>query len=220
MEVRSILQPHVQIGWNWQLGGNTAGFTWSRGASPPYHSGSSLAYLPIPRKTSSWPLRTKPSWSCVKPCFWLVRSRKSNAWSKSLAHVCSARISHWFIAYHNNCRAFIQLFQDIILYGFSTFLPSILRLDLGYSTLQAQYLSVPVYLLGGISFFVSRLLRDANNWKGTVMVDWQITVQTAAVLGDKWKVRGTVRGSVDMRVASLLLNTFLRSSSLSTFSLW
>ncbi|KAJ0110296.1 hypothetical protein J7T55_000729 [Diaporthe amygdali] len=70
--------------------------------------------------------------------------------------------------------AFIQFFQDIILYGFSTFLPSILRLDLGYSTLQAQYLSVPVYLLGGISFF------------------------TAAVLGDKWKLRGTILFTLDI----------------------
>lgn len=54
--------------------------------------------------------------------------------------------------------AFIQFFQDIILYGFSTFLPSILRLDLGYSSIQAQYLSVPVYALGGISFLVSTLI--------------------------------------------------------------
>ncbi|KAL2279620.1 hypothetical protein FJTKL_13308 [Diaporthe vaccinii] len=45
-------------------------------------------------------------------------------------------------------------------------------------TLQAQYLSVPVYLLGGISFF--------------------ITVQTATVLGDKWKVRGTVLFTLDI----------------------
>lgn len=71
----------------------------------------------------------------------------------------------------NNRRAFIQFFQDIILYGFSTFLPSILRLDLGYSTLQAQYLSVPVYLLGGTSFFVSRLLCFTNKRRETVMVD-------------------------------------------------
>ncbi|KAI1761332.1 nicotinic acid plasma membrane transporter [Hypoxylon sp. FL1150] len=63
--------------------------------------------------------------------------------------------------------AFIQFFQDMILYGFSTFLPSILKLDLGFSSLEAQYYSVPVYLLGGISFF------------------------SAAVLGDKWKLRGT-----------------------------
>lgn len=53
--------------------------------------------------------------------------------------------------------ALIQFFQDIILYGFSTFLPSILKYDLGFSSLEAQYLSVPVYLLGGISFFVSSI---------------------------------------------------------------
>lgn len=62
--------------------------------------------------------------------------------------------------------AWIQFFQDIILYGFSTFLPSIL-LGLGYTRLEAQYLSVPIYALGGISFF------------------------SAAVLGDKFRLRGT-----------------------------
>ncbi|KAF5521878.1 putative transporter [Colletotrichum aenigma] len=58
-------------------------------------------------------------------------------------------------------------FQDIILYGFSTFLPSILRLDLGFTALEAQYLSIPVYFVGGLSVF------------------------TAAILGDKWRLRGT-----------------------------
>lgn len=48
----------------------------------------------------------------------------------------------------------IQFFQDIILYGFSTFLPSILSLDLGFSDIEAQYYSIPVYFLGGVSLFV------------------------------------------------------------------
>jgi hypothetical protein len=55
----------------------------------------------------------------------------------------------------NTPSALIQFFQDIILYGFSTFLPSILKLDLNFNAMEAQYLSVPVYLLGGIVFFVS-----------------------------------------------------------------
>lgn len=62
--------------------------------------------------------------------------------------------------------ALIQFFQDIILYGFSTFLPSILRLDLGFSAIEAQYLSVPVYFVGGVCFFVSRsrgILRKINS---------------------------------------------------------
>lgn len=59
-------------------------------------------------------------------------------------------------------RGLIQFFQDIILYGFSTFLPSILKLDLGFSSREAQYLSVPVYLLGGITFFVSPFTSKTN----------------------------------------------------------
>ncbi|CAG9938537.1 unnamed protein product [Clonostachys rosea f. rosea IK726] len=54
--------------------------------------------------------------------------------------------------------ALIQFFQDIILYGFSTFLPSILKLDLNFNAMEAQYLSVPVYLLGGIVFFFLGIL--------------------------------------------------------------
>uniref|UniRef100_A0A8H7K8H4 Major facilitator superfamily (MFS) profile domain-containing protein n=1 Tax=Bionectria ochroleuca TaxID=29856 RepID=A0A8H7K8H4_BIOOC len=68
----------------------------------------------------------------------------------------------------------IQFFQDIILYGFSTFLPSILKLDLNFNAMEAQYLSVPVYLLGGIVFF------------------------TAAIMGDKYKLRGTFLGILDI----------------------
>ncbi|KAH8662420.1 high-affinity nicotinic acid transporter [Xylariales sp. PMI_506] len=66
--------------------------------------------------------------------------------------------------------AFVQFLGDIVLYGFSTFLPSILKNGLGFTSLQAQYLSVPVYCLGLISFF------------------------TAATLGDKYGLRGSILG--------------------------
>lgn len=45
----------------------------------------------------------------------------------------------------------IQFCQDILLYGFSTFLPSIIK-GFGHSTLQTQYLTIPVYIFGGICF--------------------------------------------------------------------
>ncbi|CAG9953484.1 unnamed protein product [Clonostachys rosea f. rosea IK726] len=45
----------------------------------------------------------------------------------------------------------IQFFQDIILYGFSTFLPSILKLDLNFNAMEAQYLSVPVIFSAELS---------------------------------------------------------------------
>ncbi|KAM5343320.1 hypothetical protein ACJ41O_014286 [Fusarium nematophilum] len=66
--------------------------------------------------------------------------------------------------------ALIQFFQDIILYGFSSFLPSILKNGLGYSRMEAQYLSVPVYLLGGISFFVAAKIGDKWRYRGSVLL--------------------------------------------------
>ncbi|KAK4176203.1 major facilitator superfamily domain-containing protein [Triangularia setosa] len=45
----------------------------------------------------------------------------------------------------------IQFCQDILLYGFSTFLPSIIT-SMGHSSIEAQYLTIPVYVLGGACF--------------------------------------------------------------------
>ncbi|PHH83856.1 hypothetical protein CDD83_2908 [Cordyceps sp. RAO-2017] len=55
--------------------------------------------------------------------------------------------------------AAIQFCQDILLYGFSTFLPSII-VAMGYSAIQAQYLSIPVYLFGGLCFLALAFLSD------------------------------------------------------------
>lgn len=56
----------------------------------------------------------------------------------------------------------IQFCQDILLYGFSTFLPSIIT-SMGYSSLSAQYMTIPVYITGGLVFlglaFVSDRIR-------------------------------------------------------------
>jgi Major Facilitator Superfamily len=51
----------------------------------------------------------------------------------------------------DNCSAAIQFCQDIMLYGFSTFLPAILN-SMGYDTLKSNALTVPVYVWGVISF--------------------------------------------------------------------
>lgn len=53
----------------------------------------------------------------------------------------------------------IQFCQDILLYGFSTFLPSIIK-GMGYGTYQTQYLTVPVYFLGGSIFLCVAWLSD------------------------------------------------------------
>lgn len=59
----------------------------------------------------------------------------------------------------------IQFCQDILLYGFSTFLPAIIQ-SMGYNSLQAQYFTIPVYIFGGASFLL------------------------VASFSDKWTIRG------------------------------
>lgn len=75
--------------------------------------------------------------------------------------------------------AAIQFLQDIVLYGFSTFLPSILKNGLGFDSLQAQYLSVPVYFLGGTVFFASAVVGDRYGVRGGVL----FFMDTFAVIG-------------------------------------
>ncbi|KAL0934023.1 MFS transporter [Colletotrichum truncatum] len=53
----------------------------------------------------------------------------------------------------------IQFCQDILLYGFSTFLPSII-VSMGYTSIEAQYLSIPVYIFGGIAFLAVAYVSD------------------------------------------------------------
>ncbi|KKZ61730.1 hypothetical protein EMCG_03759 [[Emmonsia] crescens] len=59
----------------------------------------------------------------------------------------------------------IQFCQDILLYGFSTFLPSILT-SMGHTGIEAQYLSVPVYIFGGICFVIFALISDKLTMRG------------------------------------------------------
>lgn len=44
----------------------------------------------------------------------------------------------------------IQFCTDTVLYGFSVFLPSILKSQLGFTTMASQYLSIPVYVFAAI----------------------------------------------------------------------
>ncbi|CAK7242204.1 MAG: hypothetical protein STHCBS139747_003684 [Sporothrix thermara] len=80
------------------------------------------------------------------------------------AQVRSALL-HW----RTYVAALVQFFQDVVLYGFSTFLPSILKSGLGYTSLEAQYMSVPVYALGGISFITASLVGDRFGLRGSVL---------------------------------------------------
>lgn len=61
----------------------------------------------------------------------------------------------------------IQFMQDILLYGFSTFLPSILK-AMKYDTLQSNYLTIPVYIWGAISFLCIAWISDKYQIRGPV----------------------------------------------------
>ncbi|KAH8811112.1 retrograde regulation protein 2 [Xylogone sp. PMI_703] len=55
---------------------------------------------------------------------------------------------------------FIQVFCATIIYGFGTFLPVILKNGFHYSTMQAQYLVIPVNVVGAICYAVGAILAD------------------------------------------------------------
>jgi MFS transporter, ACS family, DAL5 transporter family protein len=57
--------------------------------------------------------------------------------------------------------------QDILLYGFSTFLPSILK-AMNYDTLQSNYLTIPVYLWGAMIFLCLAWVSDRYEIRGPV----------------------------------------------------
>ncbi|KAJ6007310.1 hypothetical protein N7540_011286 [Penicillium herquei] len=55
--------------------------------------------------------------------------------------------------------AVVQFCQDILLYGFSTFLPTILE-SMGYDSLMSNVLTVPVYIWGAIVFISIAVCAD------------------------------------------------------------
>lgn len=76
----------------------------------------------------------------------------------------------------------IQFTQDICLYGFSTFLPSILKSGMGFSSLEAQYLGVPVYLLAGLIFLAAAEISDKKRMRGPIIAFTNIFGITGYIL--------------------------------------
>src|SRR5690606_32096850 len=63
-----------------------------------------------------------------------------------------------------------QFGGDVILYGYSTFLPTIIR-DLGdWSTAQVQALTIPCYALGAIAYLVVAYLSDRTQKRAVFAV--------------------------------------------------
>lgn len=62
----------------------------------------------------------------------------------------------------------IQFCQDILLFGFSTFLPSIIQ-SMGHTSIEAQYLTIPVYITGGLFFMGLAFLSDKIAVRGPLV---------------------------------------------------
>lgn len=60
----------------------------------------------------------------------------------------------------------IQFCGDMILYGFSNFLPTILSSGLGFDKLKTQYLTIPVYAVSSISVLTISIISDRMKLRG------------------------------------------------------
>lgn len=60
----------------------------------------------------------------------------------------------------------IQFCQDLILYSFSTFLPNILKSGLGYNSSEAQYMTIPVYIVSVIAVISISYFSDRTSLRG------------------------------------------------------
>ncbi|CUS25194.1 LAQU0S33e00122g1_1 [Lachancea quebecensis] len=76
----------------------------------------------------------------------------------------------------------IQFCQNVVLYGFTTFLPAILKLGMGYTSRQAQYMSVPVYILAAIVFCASAFLSDRFKLRGPVIFGYNIVTAVGYII--------------------------------------
>ncbi|KAA8903615.1 hypothetical protein TRICI_005652 [Trichomonascus ciferrii] len=62
-----------------------------------------------------------------------------------------------------------QFCSDIILYGFSTFLPAIIK-TLGYTDLSVQYMTIPVYIVGAVSFLGVAMIADRTGFRVGLLI--------------------------------------------------
>ena len=75
---------------------------------------------------------------------------------------------------------------QLTLQGISTFLPTIIN-DIGYTSLQAQYLTIPCYLLGSIVYFTVATISDRVKRRGPFILFAGMFIMTgySVLLGSK-----------------------------------
>ncbi|EPX72711.1 nicotinic acid plasma membrane transporter [Schizosaccharomyces octosporus yFS286] len=62
-----------------------------------------------------------------------------------------------------------QFCADMVLYGFSSFLPTIVK-GLGYTGLQSNYMTIPVYIAGVLAFLVAAYASDRTKLRSPFLI--------------------------------------------------
>ncbi|KAF2794014.1 retrograde regulation protein 2 [Melanomma pulvis-pyrius CBS 109.77] len=89
-----------------------------------------------------------------------LRAERAEAYSGGSGHYGKADIKEAAKDVKSWLHGVIQIAVVTILYGFGTFLPIIIKDGFHYSTVQAQYLVIPVNLWGAVAYAVGAYLSD------------------------------------------------------------
>ncbi|KAI1420043.1 retrograde regulation protein 2 [Xylaria sp. FL1777] len=88
------------------------------------------------------------------------RAEEMDAYGGGLGHYTKKDIKEAAKDVKSWLHAVIQIAVVTVLYGFSTFLPIIIKDGFNFSTVQAQYLVIPVNLWGSIVYAIGAVLSD------------------------------------------------------------
>lgn len=121
-----------------------------------------LAYFLLPAHYSTAYFLTAEDKAIMK-----IREEQMAAYSGGTGHYSKSDIKLAAKDVTTWVHAPTQVALVTILYGFGTFLPVILKYGFNFSTLESQYLVVPVCIWGAIVYFVGAILADkydARSW--------------------------------------------------------
>ncbi|KAI1735204.1 retrograde regulation protein 2 [Xylaria scruposa] len=98
------------------------------------------------------------------------RAEEMNAYSGGSGHYSKKDIKEAAKDVKSWAHSIVQIFVVTILYGFGTFLPIIIKDGFHFSTVQAQYLVIPVNIWGAIVYGIGAVLSDKYSARFLPMV--------------------------------------------------
>lgn len=114
---------------------------------------------------------------------------------RQIGHTASGQEFHWYDAKKAlfDWRVYLfccgQFGADTVLYGYSTFLPTIIKnINPSYSAIHVQLLTIPCYALGAIAYLTTAYISDRQQRRGVYVVIFALlTVVGYAMLMSKTK---------------------------------